>query len=107
MIKQCKHCGKEFEAKRNYQKYCSNDCRNKHYQDYHKEYYKKNREKFQKYREEHREQYKEYRKKYRKLGSIKNRLKFPCFEYIEHYVDKIPTEMCLNCSADKCRFNND
>lgn len=42
MIKTCKWCGKEFEAKDNRNKYCSYDCTQEHFNKYQREYKRKN-----------------------------------------------------------------
>ena len=121
MTKKCKYCGKEFETDRNYQKYCSKSCRNKGYREQHRNCYReyqkqyrqnhkdKLREYYRQYRQDHKDNLREYRRKYY-MRYQKKRIKdsrYPCFEYIGHYVDKIPSEMCLNCSAERCRFDHD
>ena len=128
MIKKCKYCGKEFEPRKKQQIYCSRSCNQKHwrennrdysrlyrqehreyFREYSRKYYQKHKkeidERNKRFRDNNKERYAEYQRNYRRRGALKSG--YPCSGFHESRLARIPDEMCLNCSAPKCRFDND
>ena len=126
MTKKCKYCGKEFETKYSRKKYCSPECAKEVHKEQSRQSYKRNKKsenlysmkkckqcgnlfkpkhwRIQYCSDECRKEAKQelrrkwYRNKYQKKKP------YPCYDYSFY---NIPTDMCLNCSSERCRFDND
>lgn len=101
MIKTCVICGNEFETNIKSKKYCSPECwregkrinARKNYQKHRVEYLAKNK----KWRDANPDYH--HRPKQKVPVII-----YPCRGYGMY--DLIPEDICLNCSADECRYEN-
>ena len=89
-IKICPVCGKEFKPDVPNKKYCSEECKRQKQREQHRNSYIKNREKIYE------------RIKKRRIELREKR--YPCYRFGDAY--RIPTEMCLKCHKEECRFDN-
>lgn len=99
MIKTCVVCGSEFTTNIKSKKYCSPEC----WQEGKRLNARKN---YRKHRVEYLAKQKKWRKEnpdymYRKKAPA---VIYPCKGYSPDAL--IPLEICLNCNADKCRYEN-
>ncbi len=115
VIKICKICGKEFDAKRRALT-CSPECSkineqnyNKEYyennSEYYKEYYLNNYEHYKEYRDNHRDEKREYDKEYRENNPDKVRESIRKWyknnpDYSHNYNKKLISELCEQYHGD-------